>query len=268
MALGFDSLVGPGIPREFIPDDVKDVLINGDYQMMMVGSEYAVASDEVNAQCEEINNIIKKYDPSAMLIGEAPCTKDLIEITDEDFKTVSIVSIGAIFVIIALVFKSVSLPVILVAVIEFAIFINMGIPAYTHTTLPFIASIVIGTIQLGATVDYAILMTTKYKKLRYNGADKKEAIATALRSSIQSIIVSALSFFAATFGVGMYSNIDMISSLCILMARGAIISMFVVIFILPSMFMIFDKLICATSMGFRNKKGTTVNVSENNVSVQ
>ena len=268
MALGFDSLVGPGIPREFIPDDVKDVLINGDYQMMVVGSEYAVASDEVNAQCEEINNIIKKYDSSAMLIGEAPCTKDLIEITDEDFKTVSIVSIGAIFVIIALVFKSVSLPVILVAVIEFAIFINMGIPAYTHTTLPFIASIVIGTIQLGATVDYAILMTTKYKKLRYNGADKKEAIATALRSSIQSIIVSALSFFAATFGVGMYSNIDMISSLCILMARGAIISMFVVIFILPSMFMIFDKLICATSMGFRNKKGTTVNVSENNVSVQ
>lgn len=268
MALGFDSLVGPGIPREFIPDDVKDVLINGDYQMMVVGSEYAVASDEVNAQCEEINNIIKKYDSSAMLIGEAPCTKDLIEITDEDFKTVSIVSIGAIFVIIALVFKSVSLPVILVAVIEFAIFINMGIPAYTHTTLPFIASIVIGTIQLGATVDYAILMTTKYKKLRYNGADKKEAIATALCSSIQSIIVSALSFFAATFGVGMYSNIDMISSLCILMARGAIISMFVVIFILPSMFMIFDKLICATSMGFRNKKGTTVNVSENNVSVQ
>ena len=268
MALGFDSLVGPGIPREFIPDDVKDVLINGDYQMMMVGSEYAVASDEVNAQCEEINNIIKKYDPSAMLIGEAPCTKDLIEITDEDFKTVSIVSIGAIFVIIALVFKSVSLPIILVAVIEFAIFINMGIPAYTHTTLPFIASIVIGTIQLGATVDYAILMTTKYKKLRLHGADKKEAIATALRSSIQSIIVSALSFFAATFGVGMYSNIDMISSLCILMARGAIISMFVVIFILPSMFMIFDKLICATSMGFRKKKGTTVNVSENNVSVQ
>ena len=268
MALGFDSLVGPGIPREFIPDDVKDVLINGDYQMMVVGSEYAVASDEVNAQCEEINNIIKKYDSSAMLIGEAPCTKDLIEITDQDFKTVSIVSIGAIFVIIALVFKSVSLPVILVAVIEFAIFINMGIPAYTHTTLPFIASIVIGTIQLGATVDYAILMTTKYKKLRYNGADKKEAIATALHSSIQSIIVSALSFFAATFGVGMYSNIDMISSLCILMARGAIISMFVVIFILPSMFMIFDKLICATSMGFRKKKGTTVNVSENNVSVQ
>ena len=256
MALGFDSLVGPGIPREFIPDDVKDVLINGDYQMMMVGSEYAVASDEVNAQCEEINNIIKKYDPSAMLIGEAPCTKDLIEITDEDFKTVSIVSIGAIFVIIALVFKSVSLPVILVAVIEFAIFINMGIPAYTGTQLPFIASIVIGTIQLGATVDYAILMTNKYKKARYKGAEKKEAITSALQSSIQSIIVSALSFFAATFGVGLYSDIDMISSLCTLMARGALISMLVVIFVLPSLFMIFDKVICVTSAGFRNKNKT------------
>ena len=256
MALGFDSLVGPGIPREFIPDDVKDVLINGDYQMMVVGSEYAVASDEVNAQCEEINNIIKKYDSSAMLIGEAPCTKDLIEITDQDFKTVSIVSIGAIFVIIALVFKSVSLPVILVAVIEFAIFINMGIPAYTGTQLPFIASIVIGTIQLGATVDYAILMTNKYKKARYKGAEKKEAITSALQSSIQSIIVSALSFFAATFGVGLYSDIDMISSLCTLMARGALISMLVVIFVLPSLFMIFDKVICVTSAGFRNKNKT------------
>ena len=268
MALGFDSLVGPGIPKEFIPDDVKEVMINGDYQMMLVGSEYAVASDEVNAQCEEINRIIKKYDTSAMLIGEAPCTKDLIEITDQDFKTVSIVSIGAIFVIIALVFKSVSLPIILVAVIEFAIFINMGIPAYTNTTLPFIASIVIGTIQLGATVDYAILMTTKYKKARYRGADKRDAVVTALRNSIQSVIVSAFSFFAATFGVGMYSNIDMISSLCLLMARGAIISMFVVIFILPSMFMVFDKVICATSVGFRNRKVKEIDVTENNVSMQ
>lgn len=268
MALGFDSLVGPGIPREFIPDDVKEVMINGDYQMMLVGSEYAVASDEVNAQCEEINRIIKKYDTSAMLIGEAPCTKDLIEITDQDFKTVSIVSIGAIFVIIALVFKSVSLPIILVAVIEFAIFINMGIPAYTNTTLPFIASIVIGTIQLGATVDYAILMTTKYKKARYQGADKRDAVVAALQSSIQSIIVSAFSFFAATFGVGMYSNIDMISSLCLLMARGAIISMFVVIFILPSMFMVFDKVICATSIGFRNRKEKEINTTEHNVSMQ
>lgn len=223
---------------------------------MIVGSEYAVASDEVNNQCDEIKSIIKKYDPTAMLIGEAPCTKDLIEITDEDFARVSVVSIGAIFIIIAFVFKSISLPIILVSVIEFAIFINMGIPCYTKTTLPFIASIVIGTIQLGATVDYAILMTNRYKRARSRGAEKKEAITAALEGSIQSIIVSALSFFAATFGVGMYSNIDMISSLCSLMARGAIISMFVVIFILPSMFMVFDRVIRATSVGFKYKEGT------------
>lgn len=262
MAMGFDSLVGPSIPKEMIPDDIKEVLINGDYQMMLVSSEYTVASDEVNEQCEQINQIVKKYDKTAMLIGEAPCTKDLIEITNEDFKTVSMVSIGVIFLIIACVFKSISLPIILVSVIEFAIFINMGIPAYTHTTLPFIASIVIGTIQLGATVDYAILMTNKYKKARYQGAEKQEAIVQSLQGSVQSIIVSALSFFAATFGVGLYSNIDMISSLCTLMARGAIISMFVVIFILPSMFMIFDRIICVTSMGFRNK------AAKNNVSTQ
>lgn len=251
MALGFDSLVGPGIPREFIPDDVKDVLINGDYQMMVVGSEYAVASDEVNAQCEEINNIIKKYDSSAMLIGEAPCTKDLIEITDEDFKTVSIVSIGAIFVIIALVFKSVSLPVILVAVIEFAIFINMGIPAYTHTTLPFIASIVIGTIQLGATVDYAILMTSRYHKERINGATKAEAVGIAHRTSIKSILTSGFGFFAATFGVSLYSQIDMIKSIVTLLARGAVISMIVVICILPAMLWLFDGVIVRTSWDMR-----------------
>ncbi len=269
MALGYDSLVGPGIPKDIIPDDIKDVLQSENYQLMIVSSEYAVASDEVNAQCEEINNIIKKYDSNAMLIGEAPCTKDLIEITDEDFTRVSAVSIGAIFFIILLVFKSASLPVILVAVIEFAIFINMGIPCYTHTTLPFIASIVIGTIQLGATVDYAILMTNKYKRARSRGAEKKDAITTALEGSIQSIIVSALSFFAATFGVGMYSNIDMISSLCSLMARGAIISMFVVIFILPSMFMVFDRLICASSAGFKTKKQETkMKTTEQNVSVQ
>ena len=269
MALGYDSLVGPGIPKDIIPDDIKDVLQSENYQLMIVSSEYAVASDEVNAQCEEINNIIKKYDSNAMLIGEAPCTKDLIEITDEDFTRVSALSIGAIFFIILLVFKSASLPVILVAVIEFAIFINMGIPCYTHTTLPFIASIVIGTIQLGATVDYAILMTNKYKRARSRGAEKKDAITTALEGSIQSIIVSALSFFAATFGVGMYSNIDMISSLCSLMARGAIISMFVVIFILPSMFMVFDRLICASSAGFKPKKQEIkMKTTEQNVSVQ
>lgn len=268
MAIGFDSLVGPGIPDTFIPDHMKEILVNGDHQMMLVGSEYAVASDEVNAQCEAINQIIKKYDASAMLIGEAPCTKDLIEITDEDFKTVSVVSIGAIFLIIAFVFKSVSLPVILVSVIEFAIFINMGIPAYTHTTLPFIASIVIGTIQLGATVDYAILMTNKYKKARYQGADKQTAVTGALQGSIQSVMVSALSFFAATFGVGMYSNIDMISSLCSLMARGAIISMFVVVFVLPSMFLLFDRLICATSIGFRGRRSAKVGTAERDVSIQ
>ena len=213
-----------------------------------------MASDEVNAQVEAINTIMKKYDENGMLIGEAPCTKDLITITDKDFQVVSAISIGAIVLIIALVLKSFTLPVILVAVIEFAIFINMGIPAYTHTQLPFIASIVIGTIQLGATVDYAILMTNRYKKERHGGAEKREAIRTALSSSIQSIFVSAMSFFAATFGVGMYSNIDMISSLCTLMARGALISMLVVIFILPAMFMVFDRVIMATSVGFRPVK--------------
>jgi hypothetical protein len=228
--------------------------------MLLVTTEYAVASDEVNAQCDTIKNIIKNYDPDGMLIGEAPCTKDLIEITDTDFKRVSAVSIGVIFIIIAFVFKSISLPVILVAVIEFAIFINMGIPAYTGTVLPFIASIVIGTIQLGSTVDYAILMTNKFKRARNHGMNKKDAVIYAASSSAQSIMVSALSFFAATFGVGAYSKIGMIGSLCILMARGAIISMIVVIFILPSMFMIFDKLICATSGGFKYKGETQESV--------
>lgn len=253
LAVAMDSVTGGTIPEEMIPENVKKVLKSGDYQMMMISSEYMTASDEVNEQCAEINDIVKKYDESAMLIGEAPCTKDLIEITNEDFARVSAISIGAIFIIIALVFKSISLPIILVAVIEFAIFINMGLPCYTHTVLPFIASIVIGTIQLGATVDYAILMTNKYKKNRFKGMEKKEAITNALQNSIQSVLVSALSFFAATFGVGLYSNIDMISSLCNLMARGAIISMFVVIFVLPSMFMIFDRPIRATSAGFKQK---------------
>ena len=251
--LGLDSLVGPTVPREMIPSDIKEVVMDENYQMLMISSEYKVASDEVNDQCDKIEKIMKKYDKNAMLIGEAPCTKDLITITNHDFNVVSTVSIGAIFLIIACVFKSISLPIILVAVIEFAIFINMGIPAFTGTKLPFIAGIVIGTIQLGATVDYAILMTTKYRKARYNGVEKQEAITSALGASMQSVIVSALSFFAATFGVGLYSNVDMIASLCALMARGAIISMFVVIFILPSMFMIFDKIICKTSKGFVQK---------------
>ena len=266
--LGLDNLVGSGVPADMLPESVTGMLKNDKYQLLMVNSTYKVATDKVNKQIEQIDKIMDKYDKGAMLVGEGPLTKDLINITDTDFKRVSAVSIGIVFVIILLLFKSVTIPVILVGVIEFAIFVNMGIPFYTGTKLPFVASIVIGTIQLGATVDYAILMTTRYQRERSRGAGKFDAITTAHKFSAQSIIVSALSFFAATIGVGLYSNIDMISSLCILMARGAIISMFVVIFILPSMFMIFDKLICATSMGFRNKKGTTVNVSENNVSVQ
>lgn len=254
LVLGKDTLLGPAFPEEMVPDSYKEILEHGDYQMMFLASEYKTASDEVNAQCDEIKRVIRQYDDSAMLIGEAPCTQDLITITDKDFKTVSTVSILLIFVIIAVVLKSVSLPVILVAVIEFAIFINMGIPAYTGTVLPFIASIVIGTIQLGATVDYAILMTNKYKKARYQGAGKQEAISSALNSSLQSVFVSALSFFAATFGVGLYSSIDMISALCVLLARGAMISLLVVAFILPAMFMIFDKVICKTSAGFLNKE--------------
>lgn len=251
LAVGLDNIIGPAIPKEVIPDTYKNIMDNGKYKLMLVASEYKTASDEVNKQIDEIQSVIKKYDDSAMLIGEAPCTKDLITITDKDFKTVSAVSIILIFIIIAIVLKSVSLPVILVAVIEFAIFINMGIPAYTGTVLPFIASIVIGTIQLGATVDYAILMTNKYKKARRNGAGKQEAISSAVNSSLQSVFVSALSFFAATFGVGMYSSIDMISALCVLLARGAIISFLVVAFILPAMFMVFDKLIINTSMDFK-----------------
>lgn len=248
--IGLEAFLGAGFPKEMLPADLLAVVQNDQYELLMVSSEYAVASDEVNAQCEKLDEILDRYDTKGMLIGEAPCTKDLINITDEDFKRVSAVSILAIFAIIMFVFRSVSLPVILVAVIEFAIFINMGIPAYTGTVLPFIASIVIGTIQLGATVDYAILMTNKYKLARSSGCEKQDAVTQALKGSIQSIIVSALSFFSATFGVGVYSNIDMISSLCILMSRGAIISMFVVIFILPSMFMIFDKAIIKTSKGF------------------
>ncbi len=247
---GLETIVGSSIPMDMVPDDVKDALMDENYQMMMVSSKYKIASDEVNAQIDELGGILKKYDPKGMLIGEAPCTKDLITITDKDFKVVSVVSILAVFLIIAFTFMSGSLPVILVAVIEFAIFINMGIPAFTHTTLPFIASVVIGTIQLGATVDYAILMTTRYREERRNGADKKEAVTTALSTSVSSIIGSALSFFAATVGVAFYSRIDMISSLCTLMSRGAIISMLVAIFILPAMFMVFDKLICKTSRHF------------------
>lgn len=252
-ALGLDSAIGNEIPKELIPESLKSELVSDKHQIMMVGSDYKVASDEINNQITTIQDIAKKYDSTSMVIGEAPCTKDLITITDTDFKRVSAVSIGAIVVIILLVFKSVSLPVVLVAAIEFAIFINMGLPYYLGTTIPFIASVVIGTIQLGATVDYAILMTTRYKRERFAGATKKEAITTALSTSIPSIIVSALGFFAATFGVGLISSVDMIGSLCSLMARGAIVSMIVVIFVLPSFFVLLDKIIIHTSMGFIDK---------------
>ncbi len=252
--LGLESVVGPAVPLDMIPEEAKEKLMTDNYQMMMISSEYKIASDEVNHQITELNAILKKYDSQGMLIGEAPCTKDLINITDKDFKVVSVVSILAVFLIILVTFKSISIPVILVSVIEFAIFINMGIPAYTGTVLPFIASVVIGTIQLGATVDYAILMTTRYRKERSKGADKAEAITIALSTSISSVVGSALSFFAATVGVAFYSKIDMIGALCTLMSRGAIISMFVAIFILPAMFVVFDGLICATSKNFGPKK--------------
>lgn len=249
--LGFNSLVGTAIPEEVIPDSVKEVLKSDNWQIMLVGSEYEVASDAVNEQITELNNIVEKYDNEGMVIGEAPATKDLIEITNKDFNVVSVLSIAAIFIIIALTFKSITLPVILVAVIELAIMINLGISYFTGTELPFIASVVIGTIQLGATVDYAILMTTRYQTERNSGKDKKEAVGIALSTSIKSIITSALGFFAATVGVAVYSEIGMISSLCMLLARGALISMVVVIAVLPSMFMLFDKIICKTSAGFK-----------------
>lgn len=252
--LGLDSILGPSVPREMIPEEMKEKLESDDYKLMLILSEYRVASDEVNRQCDELSAISKAYDPKSMLVGEAPCTKDLIRITNQDFATVNEVSIGMIFIIILCVFQSVSLPLILVSVIELAIFINMGIPFYTDTTLPFVASIVIGTIQLGATVDYAILMTTRYKLERGCGKPKKEAVLIAHKSCMKSIVVSALSFFAATFGVGLISNIDMIASLCTLMARGALVSMFIVLTMLPTMLMLFDRVICVTTWKFLPKQ--------------
>lgn len=250
--LGLDSLVGPALVRDVVPDDLLSDIKSDNYQMILVTSEYQVASDEMNAQCEELETVIKKYDSKAMLIGEGPCTKDLIQITDHDFNAVSAASIGIIFVIILLVFGSISVPVILIFVIEFAVYLNMGLSFYTGATLPFIASVVIGTVQLGSTVDYAILMTNRYKRERLEGADKKEAVLTAHQTSVQSIFISALSFFAATFGVGIYSNIDMVGSLCSLMARGAIVSMITVMLVLPAMLMIFDRLICKTTLSMRH----------------
>ena len=258
-ALGLESVVGPLVPEEMLPESVKEVLKSDDWELLLVNSEYKTATDEVNAQINELNTILKKYDSKGMLIGEAPCTKDLIETTAEDFKVVNTVSIVAIFVIIALVEKSITLPLILVAVIELSIFINLGLAHLTGTSLPFIAPICISTIQLGATVDYAILMTTRYKQERYEGRDKREAVTNALKVSIPSIIVSAMGLFSATFGVALYSDVDIISSLCDLMARGAIVSMFAVILFLPAMFMLFDKMICVTSIGFRNKNAEPSN---------
>jgi predicted RND superfamily exporter protein len=246
--LGLNTVKGPLIPEEFVPEKLKDALISDNYQLLLIGSEYEVASEAVNNQVAKLTEIAKAYDPESMLIGEAPCTKDLIEITDHDFNTVSTVSIGVIFLIIAIVFRSVSLPALLVAVIEFGIMINMGIPAYTGSKIPFIASIVIGTIQLGSTVDYAILITTKYRRSRTAGVPVRKAVTDAVNESAKSVMVSALAFFASTFGVGMYSNIDMISSLCTLMSRGALISMLCVLLVLPAVLVAFDGIITKTTL--------------------
>lgn len=252
--IGMDSLIGPGIPSSIIPENVRKMLQSDDYEVAFVCSDYKAATDEVNNQIAQIDKIVKTYSPQSMVIGEAPLTKDLADVTDVDLKNVNIASVAAIFLIILLVFKSISLPVILVAVIEFAICVNMAIPYYSGITLPFVASIVIGTIQLGATVDYAILMTSRYQKERGLGRSKKEAISIAHKTSMKSILISGCSFFAATFGVGLYSKIDMISSICTLLSRGAIISTVVVLFVLPAMFMILDPVICRTSIGFVPKK--------------
>lgn len=248
-----NSLIGPSVPDSMIPSDIKSMLQSDDYEIAFICSEYESATDQVNEQIAQIDQIVKLYDTTGMVIGEAPLMKDLQDVTDTDLIRVNALSIIAIFIIIMIVFKSISLPIILVAVIEFAIMVNMAIPYYQGTSLPFVASIVIGAIQLGATVDYAILMTTRYQKERQRGKDKMEAISIAHKISMPSIISSGLSFFAATFGVACYSQVEMIGSICTLLARGAIISMIVVILVLPAMFMIFDKVICKTSIGFLGK---------------
>lgn len=250
--LGLESVVGAGVPEEILPDSVRSILKSDKWELLLINSEYKVASDEVNAQIDSLNAILKKYDPTGMLIGEAPCMKDMIETTDHDFKVVNAVSILAIFLIILLVERSISLPFLLIAVIELAIFINLGLPHFLGQSLPFIAPICISTIQLGATVDYAILMTTRYKAERLAGKEKRPAVITALSTSIPSIIVSGMGLFAATFGVAIYSDIDIISSMCMLMARGAIVSMLCVILILPTLLLLCDRLVCATTLGMRH----------------
>lgn len=252
-AIGYSSLSSTHIPKEILPEEISDVFQSDKYQMILVSSEYNKATNELNDQLSDMNEIIKKYDNNAILAGEGPLMKDLVEISDHDFNSVNIVSIAVIFVIMIIVLKSISLPVILISVIEFAIFINMGIPYYTGTVLPFIASIVIGTIQLGATIDYAILITNKYITARKEGKSKKDSIDESLGTSISSIFVSGLCFFGATFGVGMYSKVELIGSLCALMSRGAIISMVCVVFVLPSLLMVFDKIVCKSTLGMRKK---------------
>ncbi len=252
--IGYPKISSLGIPKEILPEDLLNVFQSDKYQLILINSKYEMATDELNNQIEEINNLVKEYDSTAILAGEGPLMKDLVEISNHDFNSVNTVSIAIIFIIMIFVLKSISLPVILISVIEFAIFINMGIPYYTNTILPFVASIVIGTIQLGATIDYAILITTKYIAKRREGKNKKDAIDETLETSISSIVVSGMCFFGATFGVGAYSKIEMIGSLCTLMSRGAIISMITVIAILPAFLMVFDKLICKTTMNMKNVK--------------
>lgn len=260
--LGLDSVIGSSVPEEIIPDELKETLESNNWKLLLINSEYKVASDKVNSQIDSLNKILKSYDKTGMLIGEAPCMKDMIETTDHDFKVVNAVSIVAIFIIIAAVEKSITLPIILIAIIEFAIFINLGLPHYLGQSLPFIAPICISTIQLGATVDYAILMTTRYKTERIGGKSKRDSVTEALSTSIPSIIVSGLGLFAATFGVAVYSDIDIISSMCMLMARGAIVSMICVILLLPAMLMLFDKVICKTTIGMGNVGKSKENKTE------
>lgn len=250
--LGLESVIGSRVPQEVLPDSIKDILESDRWELLLINSEYAPASDEVNEQITSLNTILKKYDQGGMIIGEAPCMKDMIETTDHDFAVVTAVSILAIFVIILLVEKSLTLPVILIAVIELGIFINLGLPHYLGQSMAFITPICISTIQLGATVDYAILMTTRYKAERIAGQAKKDAVWTALYTSIPSIFVSGMGMFAATFGVALYSDIEIVSSMCMLIARGAVISMLLVTFVLPAMFMLLDTVICKTTLDMRH----------------
>ena len=252
--LGLESVVGPLVPEEILPDSVRSILKSDNWELMLINSEYKVASDAVGRQVEDLNAILKRYDPQGMLIGEAPCMKDMIDTTGHDFQVVNAVSIAAIFLIIALVEKSLSLPFILIAVIELAVFINLGLPHYLGQSLPFIAPICISTIQLGATVDYAILMTTRYKAERAAGRDKREAVGIALQTSAPSILVSGFGLFAATFGVAVYSNIDIVSSMCMLMARGALISVVLVLLMLPALLILCDGIVCRTTRGMKPEK--------------